>query len=64
MMSDTRTPRRISNRQTTSFAKKTTQSVDKPSDERLKRFADYLENRGCPVRLNFAPKEKEIQWID
>lgn len=64
MFVDSRNQRRVSNRQTTSMNKKTTKSVDKATDERLKRFAEYLENRGCPVRLNFAPKDQEIQWID
>jgi len=32
-------------------------------NERLKRFEQFLENRGCPTRLALRKKETEIQWI-
>ncbi len=30
---------------------------------RLKRFTQYLENRGCPVKLVFNKQENEIRWL-
>ena len=44
---------------------KTTKSHQAEINERIKRFTDYLENRGCPVRLNYEPKngDDEIRWI-
>lgn len=33
------------------------------SNDRLIRFQQFLENRGCPVRLNLREAETEIRWI-
>jgi hypothetical protein len=44
------------------IANKVQSSDAKTMDERAKRFSDYLQKHGCPVRMHYR-KEKEIQWI-
>ncbi len=31
--------------------------------DRFKRFTQFLENRGCPVKLVFHEPEREIRWL-
>lgn len=44
---------------------KSSKSQQTETNERIKRFADYLENRGCPVRLRYVSTntDDEIRWI-
>ncbi len=32
--------------------------------QRLERFARFLENRGCPVKLVYRQSDTEIRWLD
>jgi len=31
--------------------------------ERLQRFENYLESRGCPVRLVCRTRDEDIRWL-
>jgi|GEM_PF-6000761 hypothetical protein len=31
--------------------------------DRLERFAQFLKNRGCPVKLVYRETETDIRWI-
>ncbi len=61
MMFDQRSNQR-SNRSDSTMQRRGGETENRAND-RMQRFQQFLETRGCPVRLNQRNTDPEIRWL-